>query len=139
MDIVYLLENHRTGKKYIGSKKSWKGHGTYFGSPSCSPSHPKFQDQQDWLKDSQEIPESFSLQILEQFEKISQKELVLLEKQWQIHFNAIKSKDFINAGYAGSSSWYGGYSFKNKSYEEIYGERAEDEKEKRKEKGISER
>lgn len=131
MDIVYLLENKRICKKYIGSKKNWKGDRTYFGSPSCSKFHPKYFWQQEWIKDSKENTEAFKMTILDSFDLISLEELVKREKERQLEFNAIKSEDFINAGYASIRYSGGESSFKNKTYDQIYGFRSLEQKIKR--------
>lgn len=134
MDIVYIITDNKTSRKYIGSKKKWKGPNTYFGSPGCSIEHPKYKIQQDWINDTKIRPDDFILTIIESFDEIDQNTLLEKEKYWQKSYDAVKSIEFINAGYVGTSTWYGGYSFKGKTYEEIYGDKADTEKEKRKEK-----
>ena len=43
MDIVYLITNKTKNKFYVGSKKSWLGEGTYWGSPSAKEYHDDFK------------------------------------------------------------------------------------------------
>src|SRR5690606_15952962 len=102
---VYLITDTVTGLKYIGSKKDWQGHGTYFGSPSCkSKIFKKYNLQQIWKKAVKERPETFELTVLESFEKIEHKELFVKEKEWQVKYNCNRSMEFINVRYANKST-----------------------------------
>ena len=105
MDIVYLITDTISGLKYIGSKKNWQGHGTYFGSPSCkSKIFKKYALQQEWKKAVKERPETFELIILESFDEIEHKELFVREKVWQVKYDVNKSMEFINVRYATKST-----------------------------------
>lgn len=105
MDIVYLIKDTITGLKYIGSKKNWKGHGTYFGSPSCkSKVFKKYAIQQEWKKAVKERPDTFELTILESFDDIPHKDLFTKERKWQEKYNCSKSMEFINVRYATNKS-----------------------------------
>jgi len=72
MNIVYLLTDTITNRKYIGSKKDWKGTGTYFGTLRCKEKHPKYKLQQEWKKASKTRPETFQMKILEEFDTYGQ-------------------------------------------------------------------
>ena len=99
MNIVYLITDSFTNLKYLGSKKDWKGEGTYFGSPSIkSKNHPKYDMQKKWKIDTKERPESFVFSILEKIED----PLLLNERElhFQIINDVVNSTEFINGAYA---------------------------------------
>ena len=101
MDIVYLITDTVTNLKYIGSKKNWKGAGTYFGSPNCkSPRFKKYKMQQDWKEALQIRKETFLFEILEQYDCINHVELTERELFWQKKFDVVRSMEYINAGFA---------------------------------------
>ena len=72
------------------------------------------------------------------YENINHIDLLNRELFYQKERNVVKSMNYVNAGYAlkngGVNGSVGGIGFKGKTYEEIYGDRAEFEKERRREK-----
>lgn len=101
MDIIYLITDTLTNLKYVGSKKDWLGEGTYYGSPNCkSKKNKKYYLQQKWKEAIFNRKETFSFSILEQFDKVSHKELLAFELYWQKQLNVVRDLSFINAGYA---------------------------------------
>lgn len=101
MDVVYLITDTITNLKYIGSKKNWKGVGTYFGSPNCrSPRFKKYKIQQEWKAALKTRKDTFVFEILEQYESIEHTKLTERELFWQKKLDVVKSTEYINAGFA---------------------------------------
>ncbi len=103
MDIIYLIVDNKTNLKYLGSKKNWKGEGTYWGSPNCkNKNSKKYYLQKIWKENLKNNPENFSFIILEQFKtgEIYYNELIDLELNYQKKFNILSNEEFINGGYA---------------------------------------
>lgn len=101
MDIIYQIIDSKSGLKYLGSKKKWKGHGTYFGSPNCkNKRYKKYVLQQIWKENLKNDSSTFSLEILEYHDEIEYLQLLKNEIIWQKRFDVVKSMNYINAGYA---------------------------------------
>lgn len=138
MHVIYEITDTITNLKYIGSKRNWKGNGTYFGSLGCKCERlKKYKLQQEWKESVKSRPLTFSFRILESFEEISNKDLINKELEYQKKYNVVKSEQYVNAGYAMYCGGLGGKpgmksGLKSKSYDQIYGDRAEAEREKRK-------
>ncbi len=98
MNIIYLITDSIMGSKYLGSKKNWQGPGSYFGSPSIKAlGHPKYRIQQQWKSAIIKRPETFMFKILE---VVKEEDLQEKELFYQLKHNVVKSKEFINGGYA---------------------------------------
>ena len=136
MPCVYLTTNSLNNKKYIGVDS--KDDPNYFGSGIIIKNSIKKHGK-----------ENFTKIILEQNDNI--KYLFEREKYWIEKYNAVESNDFYNISSGGKGGnmlnnpisiekWEKGIEKtreltiklrKNKTYEEIYGDRANEEKEKR--------
>jgi len=137
MGIIYLTTNKINGKKYIGVDT--KNNKYYFGSGTAIKHALKKYGTENFIKEI--IESSDDIQYL--FEK---------EKYWINYYDAVNSKDFYNMsiGGKGGNMLINDESIKKhkegnkksikttiekrkgKTYEEIYGDNAEKEKEKRK-------
>jgi len=108
MDIIYLIEDSISGLKYLGSKKNWRGDDTYWGTPCCKyEKHKKYKLQQQWAENFSKHKETFTLNILEEFDDIDQKSLLQKEKMYQKTYNVLNDETFINACYAGGTGFMG--------------------------------
>jgi group I intron endonuclease len=108
MDIIYLIIDTKTNLKYIGSKKNWRGAGTYYGSPSIKSIRvKKYRLQQEWKDAIKTRLDSFMFIVLESFETMDHIELLKIEKFYQIEFDAVNSDEFINATYANNPGFCG--------------------------------
>lgn len=106
--IVYMITDPVTNVKYIGSKKSWHGHNTYWGSMKCSAKHAEKYANQQRLKEAISTrAETLKFDILEIVTANSNNitsALLQTEIKWQRQFNVISDKTFANAAFAG---WHG--------------------------------
>jgi hypothetical protein len=100
LHIVYIIEDTITKIKYIGSKRNWKGEGTYYGSLNCKTNNKKYLLQQEWKKAVIERPETFNFVILESYFNIEHEDLLKRELYYQEKLNVVKSIKYANAGYA---------------------------------------
>ena len=90
MNIVYEIFDPITNKKYIGSKKSYKGKGTYLGSST----------DKEMILIKKERPETLILTILE--DNILEENLRDREEWWQRKFNVVPDPMYWNKRYANS-------------------------------------
>lgn len=101
MDIIYVITDTISGLKYLGSKKNWKGEGTYYGSPSCQKEHlKKFKLQQIWIENLKNNKDKFVFEVLESYDFIEHVDLLKIELEYQIKLDVVKSMEYINAGFA---------------------------------------
>jgi len=141
MPIIYLTTNLVNNKKYIGVDT--KNNKYYFGSGTIIKQALKKYGKNNFTKEILETNED-------------KKYIFEREKYWIDYYDAINSEDFYNLSYGGKGGnmlnneksiekWKIGIQKsidttikirKNKTYEEIYGERANEEKEKRKKYGF---
>ena len=108
MDIIYLIIDTETNLKYLGSKKNWKGVGTYWGSPSIKSKRvKKYKLQKQWKDAIKTRIDTFKFIVLETFKNIDHIELLKIEKFYQVEFDAINSNEFVNASYANNPGFCG--------------------------------
>jgi len=108
MDIIYLIIDTETNLKYLGSKKNWKGAGTYWGSPSVKSKRvKKYKLQKQWRAAIKTRIDTFKFIVLETFKNIDHIELLKIEKFYQVEFDAINSNEFVNACYANHPGFCG--------------------------------
>ena len=108
MDIIYLIIDTETNLKYLGSKKNWKGAGTYWGSPSIKSKRvKKYKLQKQWKDAIKTRIDTFKFIVLETFKNIDHIELLKIEKFYQVEFDAINSNEFVNASYANNPGFCG--------------------------------
>jgi hypothetical protein len=108
MDVVYMVTDTVTGRKYVGSKKNWKPEKGYMGSPNCkSPKVKKYTPQQEWKQALKERPETFTFTLLECYEATTNEELLAHERRCQLERDAINSDEYINASIAGAIGYRG--------------------------------
>lgn len=101
MDIIYIITDTITNLKYLGSKKNWKGENTYWGSPSCkNKKYKKYELQQEWKRNLISRKEIFKFEVIESYEKISHKELLEIELNYQYKLDVVKSMEYVNVGFA---------------------------------------
>ena len=100
ISVIYEITDTITMLKYIGSKRDWKGAGTYFGT-LCS-KHKKLNEQTAWKLAAAERPETFKFDILYSkcYSEISTIELVEIEGLLHRLFNVVQSNEYVNAAYA---------------------------------------
>jgi|SRR3972149_2244248 len=99
MNVVYLITDTVKNVRYLGSKKDWLGGMSYVGSPSIkNKSHPKYNIQQEWKLDVKERPQTFLFEVMEDVQDY----LLLKERElyYQIKYDVVNSKEFINGAYA---------------------------------------
>lgn len=86
MDVVYLITNKTKNKFYVGSKKNWKGEGTYWGSSS----------NEDFWKDFK--TDEFIFEVLFEVERDNNNPKKLLNEEIKelIKRDVLKDKSYYN-------------------------------------------